>query len=177
MERYYLVPKGTESYRTIAKFFADRKTAINRRLEFVKRHLDLGDATEIQLVNWGEYRWAVIPPKGFVVPTDWKKTGRMNESIEPRRTTKAQRVMHEEMNSDEMMLPEGSTLANRLGVESRLESVDGGVSLFHVGIEIPKSGVYVIKLHPNQMPPADCERISDIEFEKLKSKKRKAVTE
>lgn len=176
MRRYYLVPNGTESYRAVKKFFADRVAAIERRLAFVKRHLELGDATQVQLVNWGESRWAVIPPNDFSIPADWKKTGRMNDSIEPRRTTKAQRVIHDEMNSDEMRLPGNQTLAKMLGVRTLIAPDGDGMALFHVGIETPKVNTYVIKLHPAQKPPADCVRISDIEFEKLMTKRRRKAT-
>lgn len=176
MKRYYHVPKGTDSYKAIKTLLKKRDSAHEARIEFVCREFPEWSRTDFRLWHSSGRRWGIVPPTDRMgttfCPDSWKfdKNG---PACSPRKGHPKGKLLAKEMGEEKYHVPTCSDFAAALNIEASLQSDGNGMYLFTVGIEVPRANVYVITLHPEQVAPKDCVRITDVEFEAMQ-KKRKA---
>lgn len=173
--KLYSVSGGSKSFKTIKRWFKAIQDANAARVALIEREFPSWKKTK----GWGHrsYKithptsklWGVRPPShktgsSFVMPPEWRPM-RWNFAYRPAKRTKRGRDLRAEMESLPVA-PTPWTLAEWLGITGHNRWVE---------IETVNARRFVIALHANATAPADCIRISDIEFEKLMSRKRKAA--
>jgi hypothetical protein len=174
--KLYSVSGGSKSFKTIKRWFKAIQDATDARAEFIEREFPSWKKTR----TWGHrtYRftgmtsrvWGVRPPCDssgvfFMMPPEWRPM-RWNFAYRPTDRTRRARELRAEMEDPKFIAPSNRNLGEWLGI---------GESAVWIEIVPLNSRRFVIALHAKATPPADCIRISDIEFEKLMARKRKAA--
>lgn len=178
--KLYEVTCGTKSYKTISGYFKAIEDAEKARVALIEREFPSWKKTRTwgsktwgrrayQITHPSSKCWGVRPPSDksglmFPIPPEWRPM-RWCYAYRPSKGTKRGRELRAEMES----LPVAPTkwdLCEWLGLTGHSRWVE---------IETVNSRRFVIALNAKATALADCMRISDIEFEKLMTKKRKAV--
>lgn len=171
--KLYAVHQFGKSHKTIRRYIKARRDAAAARVEFIERVFPAWKKKK-----WKDYRfgpltssqWGVRPPHDragfcFVMPPEWRPT-RWSYWYRPSKKNKASRELGVEMQSPMYVAPNISELCDWLGIAERNGSVE---------IVAINSRRFVLVCHHSITPPSDCVRISDIQFEALWAKRRKAV--
>lgn len=170
LPKLYAVPVGSRTHKTIRRVLKEREAAALARVALIERLFPTwrpGSKWSTWSVVWDHSRsWGVIPPENrqgfcFQMPSHWRRYGRTSVYV-PNLKTKAGREVAKEMAADQYVIPSQRAMCDQLGIDPYL----GGGLLHHVLHEI-SGRRFVLQLHADQVPPADCPRISDIEFEAM----------
>lgn len=173
--KLYEVCRGTESFKTIKRYFKAIQDANAARVALIEREFPSWKKTRTwghrayQITHPTSKFWGVRPPSHktglrFVMPPEWRPM-RWSYAYRPAKKTKRGRDLRAEMESLPVA-PTPWTLAEWLGITGHNRWVD---------IEAVNSRRFVIALHAKATAPSDCARISDIDFEYLMARKRKAA--
>ena len=160
--RFYIIRSGSPSFAIIQQCIKEIDAAWAARRDFLKKTFGK-HAKGTEIIYWGGTRWGLVTKEGEL-PSPWRRKHSRDGVAYwgPDQRTKEGRAIAKEMKAPRFIVKQAVQIGDAIGVH--VAFVD--FTIVSPGF-IPVRDAFIVQLVKGHKVPADAERISDIEAERL----------